>query len=131
MLRWYPYVPIGGELALNCAILSYDGMVYFGFSGDAHAAPHLNRLETFLKLSFIELCEAAGVRQKTQKSPAKISHSTRHTRTSPEPAATSAARTNSTPQASNAISSEPGPLDSSPTPRPILKAKSVLLQQTA
>lgn len=130
MLRWYPYVPIGGELALNCAILSYDGMVYFGFSGDAHAAPHLNRLETFLKLSFTELCEAAGVKE-TKKSPARISHSTRHTRTTPEPTATSPARANATPQASNAISSEPGPLDSSPAPRPIVKAKSVLLQQTA
>ena len=41
MLHWYPYVPIGGELAVNCAILSYNGMVYFGFSGDVHAAPDL------------------------------------------------------------------------------------------
>jgi diacylglycerol O-acyltransferase len=60
MLRWYPYVPIGGELAMNCAILSYDGMIYFGFSGDAHAAPDLARLEKLLKLSFIELRNAAG-----------------------------------------------------------------------
>jgi diacylglycerol O-acyltransferase / wax synthase len=47
MLRWYPYVPIGGELALNCAILSYDGMVCFGFSGDAHAAPDLAASKSF------------------------------------------------------------------------------------
>jgi len=62
MLRWYPYVPVGGEMAVNCAILSYDGTVYFGFSGDVHAAPDLRRLETFLKLSFEELREAAGVK---------------------------------------------------------------------
>lgn len=62
MLRWYPYVPIGGEMALNCAILSYDGRLYFGFSGDAHAAPDLRRLEHYLRLSFIELREAAGIR---------------------------------------------------------------------
>jgi len=61
MVRWYPYVPVGGEMAVNCAILSYDGTVYFGFSGDVHAAPDLRRLEAFLKLSFEELREAAGV----------------------------------------------------------------------
>ena len=61
MLRWYPYVPVGGEMAVNCAILSYDGTVYFGFGGDVHAAPDLRRLEAFLKTSFEELREAAGV----------------------------------------------------------------------
>jgi diacylglycerol O-acyltransferase len=59
MLRCYPYVPIGGEMAVNCAILSYNGTVYFGFSGDVHAAPDLGRLETFLEQSFTELREAA------------------------------------------------------------------------
>jgi diacylglycerol O-acyltransferase len=62
MLRWYPYVPIGGEMAVNCAILSYDGMMYFGFSGNVHAAPDLRRLEDFVKESFAELREAAGIR---------------------------------------------------------------------
>jgi diacylglycerol O-acyltransferase len=62
MVRWYPYVPVGGEMAVNCAILSYDGNVYFGFSGDVHAAPDLRRLEGFVKLSFEELREAARVR---------------------------------------------------------------------
>lgn len=61
MLRWYPYVPIGGELAVNCAILSYDGTVHFGFSGDVHAAPDLWRLESLLKESFVELRNAAGI----------------------------------------------------------------------
>ena len=60
MLHCYPYVPVGGEMALNCAILTYNGTAYFGFSGCAHAAPDLRQLETFLKLSFTELREAAG-----------------------------------------------------------------------
>jgi len=60
MLRCYPYVPIGGEMAVNCAILSYNGTVYFGFSGDVHAAPDLGRLETLLEQSFAELREAAS-----------------------------------------------------------------------
>jgi hypothetical protein len=69
MLHLYPYVPVGGEMALNCAILTYDGTAYFGFSGCMHAAPDLRRLERFLKLSFLELREAAGVRppQKEEK----------------------------------------------------------------
>jgi diacylglycerol O-acyltransferase len=59
MLSWYPYVPIGGEMAMNCAILSYDGTMFFGFSGDVHAAPDLRRMEKLLMSSFQELFEAA------------------------------------------------------------------------
>ena len=62
MLGCYPYVPVGGEMTLNCAILTYDGTAYFGFSGCVHAAPDLRRMETFLRLSFKDLREAAGVR---------------------------------------------------------------------
>jgi len=62
ILHCYPYVPVGGEMALNCAILTYNGTAYFGFSGDVHAAPDLRRLETFLQSSFTELREAAGGR---------------------------------------------------------------------
>ena len=61
MLSLYPYVPVGGEMALNCAILTYDGKAYFGFSGCAHAVPDLRRLEALLRLSFTELREAAGI----------------------------------------------------------------------
>ena len=61
MLHCYPYVPVGGEMALNCAILTYNGTAYFGFSGDVHAAPDLRRLETLLQLSFKELREAVEV----------------------------------------------------------------------
>jgi diacylglycerol O-acyltransferase len=67
MLRWYPYVPVGGEMAVNCAILSYNGMVYFGFSGDVHVAPDLGRLEKFLKLSFTELREAVRIKPPREK----------------------------------------------------------------
>lgn len=67
MLCWYPYVPVGGEMSLNCAILSYDGNLYFGFSGDVHAAPDLPRLETLLRASFTELREAAGIQTPPKK----------------------------------------------------------------
>ena len=62
MLQWYPYVPVGGEMAVNCAILSYNGMIYFGFSGDVHAAPDLKRMEKLLQTSFKELREAVELR---------------------------------------------------------------------
>ena len=71
MLDWYPYVPVGGEMALNCAVLSYNQVTYFGFSGDAHAAPDLARLEALLKLSFGELQQAAGIKPSPRKRQAK------------------------------------------------------------
>ena len=69
MLHCYPYVPVGGEMTVNCAILSYSGAVYFGFSGDVHAAPDLRRLENLLMESFTELRAAVGIRPPEQKRP--------------------------------------------------------------
>ena len=68
MLSWYPWVPIGGIMGINCAVLSYNGMVYFGFTGDVHAAPDLELLEKFLADSFAELCSLA--RDTAEKPPA-------------------------------------------------------------
>ncbi len=55
MLSWYPWVPIGGLMGINCAILTYNGTAFFGFTGDVHAAPDLERLEKFVDESFAEL----------------------------------------------------------------------------
>lgn len=63
MLDWYPYVPVGGEMTVNCAVLSYNDVTYFGFSGDAQVAPDLAQLEKLLRLSFEEMRRAAGVRK--------------------------------------------------------------------
>lgn len=67
MLHCYPYVPVGGEMAVNCAILSYNGTAYFGFSGDTHAAPDLRRLEGLLQESFVELRDSVGIRSPQKK----------------------------------------------------------------
>ena len=48
-------------MAVNCAILSYDSTVCFGFSGDTHAAPDLRRLEKLLQESFVELRDTVGI----------------------------------------------------------------------
>jgi len=87
MLRWYPYVPVGGEMALNCAVLSYDGRIFFGFSGEVHAAPDLHRLEDCLKASFAELTEAAGIKAPRKGSPGRKSLGRKGTRKVVSPAA--------------------------------------------
>jgi diacylglycerol O-acyltransferase / wax synthase len=67
MLSWYPWVPIGGLMGINCAILTYNGTAYFGFTGDVHAAPDLERLEKFVDQSFAEV--RAGLDAGTQAKP--------------------------------------------------------------
>jgi diacylglycerol O-acyltransferase / wax synthase len=114
MLQCYPYVPVGGEMAVNCAILSYDGMVYFGFSGDAHAAPDLKQMEKLLHASFTELRDAAGV---------KPPHAKKMHR-KPQVAATAAAPagTTSPPAAVPAVVSLP-PVESKRVPEPAKTTK--------
>jgi diacylglycerol O-acyltransferase / wax synthase len=60
MLTCYPRVPIGGEMGVNCAVLTYNGTAYFGFTGDAHAIPDIAKLEKFLVASFEELRKVTG-----------------------------------------------------------------------
>jgi diacylglycerol O-acyltransferase / wax synthase len=67
MLGCYPYVPVGGEMTLNCAILSYNGTAYFGFSGCVYAAPDLRRLEALLMSNFTELRDAVAGRPPRKK----------------------------------------------------------------
>lgn len=61
MLTYHPYVPIGSEMGVGCAVQSYNNKLYFGLTGDVEAAPDLNRLKTFLDQSFVDLRRAAGV----------------------------------------------------------------------
>lgn len=60
MLSWYPYVPIGGEMGVNCAVLSYNGTAYFGFTCDVGAVPDPEHLEKFVTVSCAELRKAAA-----------------------------------------------------------------------
>ncbi len=61
MLTFHPYVPIGNEMGLGCAIQSYNGRLYFGLTADSAAAPDVQRLNEFLEEAFSELRRAAGV----------------------------------------------------------------------
>jgi diacylglycerol O-acyltransferase / wax synthase len=69
LVRCYPYVPIGGDLGLNCAVLTYDGIAHFGFSGNVQAAPRMESLERFLQASFADLKEAAGLGRRASNKP--------------------------------------------------------------
>jgi hypothetical protein len=123
MLQWYPYVPIGGELALNCAILSYNGMVYFGFSGDVHITPDLNKLEKFLKLSFSELCDAVGLSPQPNKPQRK------HAIAKPgRKEAASTSSTNQTLRIPISLPEQQPTVKSTDAPRSISAEKPVLMQ---
>ena len=67
MLSWYPWVPIGGLMGINCAILTYNGTAFFGFTGDVHAAPDLERLERFVDQSFAALRSGAVEQPKPER----------------------------------------------------------------
>ena len=71
MLSWYPYVPIGGEMGLNCAILSYNGTAYFGFTCDVGAVPDPEHLEKFVTMSCAELRKAGKSSKPAVNSPAE------------------------------------------------------------
>jgi diacylglycerol O-acyltransferase len=61
MLTYYPYVPIGNDMALGCAIQSYDHKLYLGLTADAAAAPDVACLRDFLAQAFAGLKKAAGL----------------------------------------------------------------------
>jgi hypothetical protein len=116
--RCYPYVPIGGELGLNVAVLSYDGTAYFGFGGDVHAVPDIEVFEDLLGESIHELCAAATAYHRgVQETTREVHH----------PALTSPARTKKTkaakripkPKAKAATEPQPGPNTRRPVPRMI------------
>jgi diacylglycerol O-acyltransferase len=60
MLTYYPYVPIGNEMALGCAIQSYDHKLYLGLTADVAAAPDVGRLRDFVDDAFASLKKAAS-----------------------------------------------------------------------
>ncbi len=56
----YPMVPVPQNCALGIAIMSYDGRIDFGLTGDYDALPDLDRLAAALDAAIAELSAAAG-----------------------------------------------------------------------
>ncbi len=65
MLSCYPYVPIGGEMGMNCAMLTYNGKAFFGFTADVNAVPDAEVLPRLLTQTFADLCREVGVQAGT------------------------------------------------------------------
>ena len=59
MIASYPHVPTGYELGVNCAVQSYDGRFFFGFTADAEVVPDVGKLRDLTVRSFRELKKAA------------------------------------------------------------------------
>jgi diacylglycerol O-acyltransferase len=61
LLEVIPLVPLGKNLTLNVAIVSYNGGMFFGLVGDFDAVPDLDDLAKDLTRAISELGAAAGV----------------------------------------------------------------------
>jgi WS/DGAT/MGAT family acyltransferase len=59
MVAYYPYVPITHGLRVGTAILSYNGHIFFGVTGDAATAPDVDVLARATAASITELRERA------------------------------------------------------------------------
>ncbi|HLK70183.1 MAG TPA: wax ester/triacylglycerol synthase family O-acyltransferase [Bryobacteraceae bacterium] len=62
MIASYPQVPTGYELGVGVAAQSYAGKLCFGLTADSEAAPDVTVLRDFIRVSFEDLCRAAGVK---------------------------------------------------------------------
>ena len=55
MLVQYPYVPVGYQVGLGCAILSYNQTLFFGLSSDAQAMEDVEKFKEILEQVFADL----------------------------------------------------------------------------
>jgi len=62
LLDILPMVPVGKNLALNVAVVSYNGRMYFGITADFHALPEAELLADDIEEALFELAAAAGLR---------------------------------------------------------------------
>ena len=121
MLEWYPYVPIGGQMAVNCAVLSYNGVTYFGFSGDVHAAPDLQRMRQLFQASRTEMLKAAGYHPRArprQRTEAATESKTGGSETPPERVRPAEDAVQAPPREAPRPTSPAGVQESSALPRP-------------
>jgi len=67
MLACYPHVPTGYELGVNCAVQSYDGKLFCGFTADADVVPDAERLRDLTHEAFGDLLRAATPRKSSSR----------------------------------------------------------------
>ena len=57
MVAYYPYVPVAFGVRFAVAILSYDGELFFGVTGDRDSAPDIDVLADGIVAGVTELYE--------------------------------------------------------------------------
>lgn len=60
MEEYHPFVPISHGVRIGTAILSYNGKLYFGFTGDYQSVPDIDTLATATASGLDELRDRAG-----------------------------------------------------------------------
>jgi len=65
MLAYYPYVPISHGVRIATAILSYNGQLAFGITGDEETAPDVDVLASGIKSGLTALYELASRDRRT------------------------------------------------------------------
>jgi diacylglycerol O-acyltransferase len=61
MLAMIPQVPLIDGIGLGIALMSYDGRIFWGFTGDYEMMPDLDDFARAIAESFADLAKAAGV----------------------------------------------------------------------
>jgi diacylglycerol O-acyltransferase / wax synthase len=65
----FPIVPLGKNLGLGVALVSYDGAIDFGLVADFEAVPELDELAADFEAAIEELARAADVRRSVDSEP--------------------------------------------------------------
>jgi WS/DGAT/MGAT family acyltransferase len=76
MLEYFPFVPLGGHVRIGVAIVSYDGALNFGVTGDYETAPDIRVLCDGIEAGITELlprptASRAGARRGSRRAPSR------------------------------------------------------------
>ena len=63
MFEYAPFVPLSEGVRIGVAILSYNGQICFGITGDYDAAPDVEFMAERIEASIDELCRAAAAKE--------------------------------------------------------------------
>jgi WS/DGAT/MGAT family acyltransferase len=59
LLEYFPFVPLGGHVRIGVAVVSYDGELSFGITGDYEAAPDIGLIAAGIEAGLAELVPGA------------------------------------------------------------------------
>jgi len=71
MLEYFPFVPLGGHVRIGVAIVSYDGALNFGVTGDYETAPDIEVLCDGIEAGIAELLPRPTATRSRARRPAR------------------------------------------------------------